>query len=71
MAGNMLPQGPKRSESIPMSSPGSHGAAEKDSDDQVSRWNWKLLRGMLAGLPALLPLLTEPFSPAGHRYLHA
>ncbi|OPJ84345.1 Hermansky-Pudlak syndrome 1 protein isoform B [Patagioenas fasciata monilis] len=33
-AGNVLPQGPKRSESIPMSSPGSHGAAEKDSDDQ-------------------------------------
>ncbi|NXG65594.1 HPS1 protein, partial [Hemiprocne comata] len=31
---NMLPQGPKRSESIPMSSPSSHGAAEKDSDDQ-------------------------------------
>ncbi|NWH27628.1 HPS1 protein, partial [Grus americana] len=33
-AGKMLPQGPKRSESIPMSSPSSHGAAEKDSDDQ-------------------------------------
>ncbi|XP_051475632.1 BLOC-3 complex member HPS1 isoform X2 [Apus apus] len=31
---NMLPQGPKRSESIPVSSPSSHGAAEKDSDDQ-------------------------------------
>ncbi|NXJ47539.1 HPS1 protein, partial [Spizaetus tyrannus] len=30
----LLPQGPKRSESIPMSGPGSHGAAEKDSDDQ-------------------------------------
>ncbi|KAF4791400.1 Hermansky-Pudlak syndrome 1 protein [Turdus rufiventris] len=27
------PQGPKRSESIPVSGPGSHGAAEKDSDD--------------------------------------
>ncbi|NXE27436.1 HPS1 protein, partial [Ardeotis kori] len=33
-AGNVLPQGPKRSESIPMSGPGSHGASEKDSDDQ-------------------------------------
>ncbi|XP_069652842.1 BLOC-3 complex member HPS1 isoform X2 [Haliaeetus albicilla] len=33
-AGKLLPQGPKRSESIPMSGPGSHGAAEKDSDDQ-------------------------------------
>ncbi|OWK62395.1 Hermansky-Pudlak syndrome 1 protein [Lonchura striata] len=33
-AGNVLPQGPKRSESIPVSGPGSHGAAEKDSDDQ-------------------------------------
>ncbi|NXA19382.1 HPS1 protein, partial [Ibidorhyncha struthersii] len=32
--GNVVPQGPKRSESIPVSSPGSHGAAEKDSDDQ-------------------------------------
>ncbi|NWQ72805.1 HPS1 protein, partial [Columbina picui] len=31
---NVLPQGPKRSESIPMSNPGSHGAAEKDLDDQ-------------------------------------
>ncbi|NWW46288.1 HPS1 protein, partial [Pedionomus torquatus] len=30
----VLPQGPKRSESIPVSDPGSHGAAEKDSDDQ-------------------------------------
>ncbi|XP_050832074.1 BLOC-3 complex member HPS1 isoform X5 [Serinus canaria] len=27
-------EGPKRSESIPVSGPGSHGAAEKDSDDQ-------------------------------------
>ncbi|XP_027504059.1 Hermansky-Pudlak syndrome 1 protein isoform X3 [Corapipo altera] len=34
MAGNVLPEGPKRSESIPVSGPGSHGAAEKDSDDQ-------------------------------------
>ncbi|NXD02612.1 HPS1 protein, partial [Certhia familiaris] len=33
-AENVLPQGPKRSESIPVSGPGSHGAAEKDSDDQ-------------------------------------
>ncbi|XP_063195414.1 BLOC-3 complex member HPS1 isoform X3 [Chroicocephalus ridibundus] len=33
-AGKVLPQGPKRSESIPVSGPGSHGAAEKDSDDQ-------------------------------------
>ncbi|KAL2302916.1 hypothetical protein Nmel_010369 [Mimus melanotis] len=33
-AGNVLPQGPKRSESIPVGGPGSHGAAEKDSDDQ-------------------------------------
>ncbi|NXO60996.1 HPS1 protein, partial [Aramus guarauna] len=33
-AGKMLPQGPKRSESIPMSSPSSHGAVEKDSDEQ-------------------------------------
>ncbi|NXR21911.1 HPS1 protein, partial [Cinclus mexicanus] len=33
-AGNVFPQGPKRSESIPVSDPGSHGAAEKDSDDQ-------------------------------------
>ncbi|XP_010190414.1 PREDICTED: Hermansky-Pudlak syndrome 1 protein, partial [Mesitornis unicolor] len=33
-AGKLLPQGPKRSESIAVSSPGSHGAAEKDSDDQ-------------------------------------
>ncbi|NXU29029.1 HPS1 protein, partial [Thalassarche chlororhynchos] len=30
----VLPEGPKRSESIPVSGPGSHGAAEKDSDDQ-------------------------------------
>ncbi|KAF1665858.1 Hermansky-Pudlak syndrome 1 protein, partial [Aptenodytes patagonicus] len=34
VAGKVLPQGPKRSESIPVSGPGSHGAAEKDSDDQ-------------------------------------
>lgn len=34
-AGKVLPQGPKRSESIPVSSPGSHGASEKESDDQV------------------------------------
>ncbi|NWS96308.1 HPS1 protein, partial [Mionectes macconnelli] len=34
MAGNILSEGPKRSESIPVSGPGSHGAAEKDSDDQ-------------------------------------
>ncbi|XP_027528169.1 Hermansky-Pudlak syndrome 1 protein isoform X2 [Neopelma chrysocephalum] len=34
MVGNVLPEGPKRSESIPVSGPGSHGAAEKDSDDQ-------------------------------------
>ncbi|NXC71146.1 HPS1 protein, partial [Anhinga anhinga] len=34
VAGKVLPQGPKRSESIPVSSPGSHGAEEKDSDDQ-------------------------------------
>ncbi|KAM7103153.1 BLOC-3 complex member HPS1 isoform 1-T1 [Ciconia maguari] len=33
-AGKVLPQGPKRSESIPVSGPGSHGGAEKDSDDQ-------------------------------------
>ncbi|NXV82199.1 HPS1 protein, partial [Atlantisia rogersi] len=33
-AGKVVPQGPKRSESIPVSGPGSHGAAEKDSDDQ-------------------------------------
>ncbi|NWY44561.1 HPS1 protein, partial [Sylvia atricapilla] len=33
-AGDVLPQGPKRSESIPVSGPSSHGAAEKDSDDQ-------------------------------------
>ncbi|XP_054132766.1 BLOC-3 complex member HPS1 isoform X3 [Melozone crissalis] len=33
-ARNVLPQGPKRSESIPVTGPGSHGAAEKDSDDQ-------------------------------------
>uniref|UniRef100_A0A8C0UGN6 HPS1 biogenesis of lysosomal organelles complex 3 subunit 1 n=1 Tax=Cyanistes caeruleus TaxID=156563 RepID=A0A8C0UGN6_CYACU len=32
--GNAFPQAPKRSESIPVSGPGSHGAAEKDSDDQ-------------------------------------
>ncbi|NXW64508.1 HPS1 protein, partial [Eurystomus gularis] len=33
-AGKVPPQGPRRSESIPVSSPGSHGAVEKDSDDQ-------------------------------------
>ncbi|NWW88912.1 HPS1 protein, partial [Rhynochetos jubatus] len=33
-AGKVLPQGPKRSESIPVGGPGSCGAAEKDSDDQ-------------------------------------
>ncbi|NXA09505.1 HPS1 protein, partial [Sapayoa aenigma] len=33
-AENVLPERPKRSESIPVSGPGSHGAAEKDSDDQ-------------------------------------
>ncbi|XP_071604667.1 BLOC-3 complex member HPS1 isoform X3 [Heliangelus exortis] len=33
-AESMLAQGPKRSESIPVSGPGSHGATEKDSDDQ-------------------------------------
>ncbi|NWU49270.1 HPS1 protein, partial [Dromas ardeola] len=33
-AGKVLPQGPKRSESIPVSGPGSRGAARKDSDDQ-------------------------------------
>ncbi|NXW03141.1 HPS1 protein, partial [Fregetta grallaria] len=33
-AGKMLPEGPKRSESIPVSGSGSHGAVEKDSDDQ-------------------------------------
>ncbi|NXW36141.1 HPS1 protein, partial [Phaetusa simplex] len=34
LAGKVLPQGPKRSESIPVSGPGSRGAVEKDSDDQ-------------------------------------
>ncbi|NWS41802.1 HPS1 protein, partial [Probosciger aterrimus] len=34
MAEKVFPQGPKRSESIPVSSPGSHGAAEKELDDQ-------------------------------------
>ncbi|NWI30041.1 HPS1 protein, partial [Sula dactylatra] len=34
VAGKVLTQAPRRSESIPVSSPGSHGAAEKDSDDQ-------------------------------------
>ncbi|NXS92012.1 HPS1 protein, partial [Jacana jacana] len=33
-SGKVPPQGPKRSESIPVSGPGSHGAAKKDSDDQ-------------------------------------
>ncbi|XP_031453476.1 Hermansky-Pudlak syndrome 1 protein isoform X8 [Phasianus colchicus] len=33
-AGEVLPQGPKRSESIPVSNPSSHGATEKESDDQ-------------------------------------
>ncbi|XP_032921874.1 Hermansky-Pudlak syndrome 1 protein isoform X3 [Catharus ustulatus] len=33
-AEHVPPQGPKRSESIPVSGPGSHGATEKDSDDQ-------------------------------------
>ncbi|NXJ70044.1 HPS1 protein, partial [Rostratula benghalensis] len=33
-SGKVLPRGPKRSESIPVSGPGSHGAAKKDSDDQ-------------------------------------
>ncbi|XP_050567797.1 BLOC-3 complex member HPS1 isoform X1 [Cygnus atratus] len=33
-AGKVLPQGPKRSESIPVSSPSSRGGAEKESDDQ-------------------------------------
>ncbi|NWU60559.1 HPS1 protein, partial [Pterocles burchelli] len=33
-AGKVLLQGPTRSNSIPLSGPGSHGAAEKDSDDQ-------------------------------------
>ncbi|XP_053928089.1 BLOC-3 complex member HPS1 isoform X5 [Cuculus canorus] len=33
-AGNLVPQGPNRSESIPVSSPSSHGTVEKDSDDQ-------------------------------------
>ncbi|NXS53816.1 HPS1 protein, partial [Brachypteracias leptosomus] len=31
--GKVPPQGPRRSESIPVSGPGSHGAVEKDSDD--------------------------------------
>ncbi|XP_075279660.1 BLOC-3 complex member HPS1 isoform X2 [Opisthocomus hoazin] len=34
VAGKVHPQEPKRSESIPVSGPGSHGAAVKDSDDQ-------------------------------------
>ncbi|KFO76569.1 Hermansky-Pudlak syndrome 1 protein, partial [Cuculus canorus] len=33
-SGNLVPQGPNRSESIPVSSPSSHGTVEKDSDDQ-------------------------------------
>eukprot|EP00076_Gallus_gallus_P041875 XP_025007413.1 Hermansky-Pudlak syndrome 1 protein isoform X3 [Gallus gallus] len=33
-AGKSLPRGPKRSESIPVSNPSSHGATEKESDDQ-------------------------------------
>ncbi|NWI91102.1 HPS1 protein, partial [Pitta sordida] len=33
-AENVLPEGPKRSESIPVSGSGSRGAVEKDSDDQ-------------------------------------
>ncbi|NWS71632.1 HPS1 protein, partial [Crotophaga sulcirostris] len=33
-AGKVVPQGPNRSESIPVSSPGSHETIEKDSDDQ-------------------------------------
>ncbi|NWX18168.1 HPS1 protein, partial [Aegotheles bennettii] len=34
VAEKVLTHGPKRSESIPVSGPGSHGAVEKDSDDQ-------------------------------------
>ncbi|KFV15326.1 Hermansky-Pudlak syndrome 1 protein, partial [Pterocles gutturalis] len=34
MAGKVLLQGPTRSSSIPLSGPGSHGAAERDSDDR-------------------------------------
>ncbi|NXC39669.1 HPS1 protein, partial [Penelope pileata] len=33
-AGKVLPHGPKRSESIPVSSPSSHGAGGKESEDQ-------------------------------------
>ncbi|XP_010081867.1 PREDICTED: Hermansky-Pudlak syndrome 1 protein, partial [Pterocles gutturalis] len=33
-AGKVLLQGPTRSSSIPLSGPGSHGAAERDSDDR-------------------------------------
>ncbi|NXX16541.1 HPS1 protein, partial [Podargus strigoides] len=33
-SGKVLPEEPKRSESIPVSGSGSHGAVEKDSDDQ-------------------------------------
>ncbi|NWH82242.1 HPS1 protein, partial [Piaya cayana] len=33
-AEKVVPQGPNRSESIPVSSPSSHGTVEKDSDDQ-------------------------------------
>lgn len=50
-----------------MSGPGSHGTAEKDSDDQVSPWDRELQGGMLAGLSASLSSLTQLLSLAGHR----
>lgn len=50
-----------------MSSPGSHGAVEKDLDDQVSQRGQELQGGTLARLPASLPSLTQLFLPAGHR----
>ncbi|XP_061228410.1 BLOC-3 complex member HPS1 isoform X4 [Neopsephotus bourkii] len=52
-AEKVLPQGPQRSESIPVSSPGSHGAAEKDSDDQMAE-------DLLQTLGPLVPEASNP-----------
>lgn len=72
-AGKVLLQGPKRSESIPVSNPNSHKATEKQSDDQVRVGGSP--RGCRAGTysmgcwrccPAVITQLSQPFLLAGH-----
>lgn len=72
-AGKSLPRGPKRSESIPVSNPSSHGATEKESDDQVRVGGsprgskaWSCRVGCWWCCYAVIAQLRQPFLLAGH-----